>query len=117
MEIHIGKRIEKRAKELKIGTTELGKLINTSKQNVYGLFKRSSIDAKQLYELSKALKYNFFLLYDLSELEADNTIIKELEALRSENKNLKSEINSINEKYDLLQKINKLLEKDINRKK
>lgn len=35
MALHIGSKIKERAKELRIGSTELGRMINTSKQNVY----------------------------------------------------------------------------------
>lgn len=112
MKVHIGEKIRKRAEELKTGTTELGRIINTSKQNVYGIFKRSSIDAQLLYEVSKALRFNFFQYYDsleLAKFESKNT--KELEILRSENEKLKSELRTLKEKNELLQKINKLLDR------
>jgi len=63
MSIHIGEKIRKRAKELRIGPTELGKLIHTSKQNVMGIYTRRSIDAELLYKLSKALDHDFFQYY------------------------------------------------------
>ena len=63
MSIHIGERIRKRAKELRIGPTELGKMIHTSKQNVMGIYKRKSLDAEMLSKISKALDYDFFYHY------------------------------------------------------
>lgn len=63
MEIHIGDLIKRRAKELRIGPTELGGMIMTSKQNVYGIYKRKSIDTDLLRKISVALQYDFFLHY------------------------------------------------------
>ena len=110
MRTHIGEKIKKRAKELKLGTTELGKLINTSKQNIYGIFKRSSIDAEVLQDISKALNFNFFQFYEIPELQ-ENKFQNELTDLKKENERLKLEVKSLIEKNELLKKINNLLEK------
>ena len=63
MSVHIGEKIKQRAKELRIGPTELGKLIFTSKQNVSGIYKRKSIDVESLQKISQALNYDFFQYY------------------------------------------------------
>lgn len=68
MEIHIGEIIKNKARELRIGPTELGEKINTSKQNVYGIYKRKSIDTDLLRKISNALGHNFFTYY-VSTLE------------------------------------------------
>jgi len=62
-ELHIGERIKERAKELRIGATELGGIINTSKQNIYGIYKRRTIDTGLLKKISQALDCDFFALY------------------------------------------------------
>ena len=117
MKIHIGEKIKARAKELKLGTTELGKLINTSKQNIYGIFKRSSIDVDVLYEISRALKFNFFQYYEIPELnKKEGKLQKELEELHKEIARLNSEIESLTEKNELLKKINSLLDKKSGKK-
>lgn len=59
-DIHIGELIRIRSKELRIGPTELGAKIETSKQNVYGIFKRKSIDTELLTKICRALDYDFF---------------------------------------------------------
>lgn len=73
MEIHIGEIIKNKARELRIGPTELGEKINTSKQNVYGIYKRKSIDTDLLRKISNALGHNFFSYYvtslDISGVE------------------------------------------------
>ncbi|MBN8702475.1 MAG: helix-turn-helix transcriptional regulator [Bacteroidetes bacterium] len=66
MGVHIGEKIRQRAKELRMGPTELGKLVHTSKQNIAGIYKRKSIDAELLRKLSHALNYNFFEYYSPS---------------------------------------------------
>jgi hypothetical protein len=111
MNVHIGEKIKKRAKELKIGSTELGSLINTTKQNVYGIYKRPTIDVQLLYDISKALKFNFFQYYAIPELNTESKTYKEFTLLKKENEKLKADIRTLKEKNDLLQKINKLLEK------
>lgn len=118
MSIHIGEKVKARAKSLRIGPTELGKMINTSKQNIYGIYKRKSLDTETLRKLSNALDYDFFEYYRMSDdtpklvepggkyerLPAKTVPYKEFQKLKADYDNLK-------EKYDLLKKVNELLEK------
>jgi DNA-binding Xre family transcriptional regulator len=60
---HIGKEIQKQAKRLKVGSTELAKAINTTKQNIHRIYKTKSIDTEQLMEISKFLKFDFFNVF------------------------------------------------------
>lgn len=118
MKLHIGERIKARARELKIGPTEFGKLINTTKQNVTGIYSRASIDSSLLFEISKVLQFNFFKLYDLSQLESenDNKYVKQIVDLKKENARLKSDYQACKEQNKLMNKINILLEKQRARK-
>lgn len=122
MSIHIGQKIKERAKELNIGPTRLGEMINSSKQNVYGIFKRKSIDTELLKKISDVLQKDFFEYYGTpSSLQEDKDnyqklskrkvaeIIKELEKCKKEIEQLKGEITSKEIQY--LKKINQLLEK------
>jgi len=120
MKIHIGERIKQRAKELRIGPTELGRMINTSKQNVYGIFRRESIDTALLEKLGKALKYDFFTLYITPKLAppVKETPGKPGKGVKpyplpddSEYNQLKYQLSDLKEKYELLKKLNSLLEK------
>src|SRR5688500_1821753 len=107
MNIHIGEKIKARTKELKLGTTEFGMLIHTSKQNVYGIFKRKTIDAELLYSISLALRHDFFHYYYTPELEKlNNNRHKEIEELKRKNDKLKTELKAMSEKYKLLEKVN-----------
>jgi len=117
MAVNIGEKIKQRAKELRVGPTELGKMINTSKQNVYGIYKRKSIDTEMLRKLSKALNYDFFQYYlhdNLSFLgESQPYYGKKGKSAVSadEFQKLKRELEDMKEKYELLKKVNHLLEK------
>lgn len=116
MEIHIGQKIREKAKELRIGPTELSKMINTSKQNIYGIYKRKSIDTHLLSKISKALNHNFFKHYfsdeivlEVAEPKADYKTGKE--ELKQEVETLRKELEEMRDKQELLKKINVLLEK------
>jgi len=120
MSVHIGEKIKQRAKELRIGTTELGRLINTSKQNIYGIYKRKSTDSEMLRKLSDALDYDFFQYYAIYNLDNASTVSEPAGHYGKKNKQvvsleeyqkLKKELEDIKEKYELLKKINALLEK------
>jgi transcriptional regulator with XRE-family HTH domain len=116
MDIHIGEKIKARAGELRIGPTELARMINTSKQNVYGIFKRESIDTELLQKISRALKLDFFCYYFDPKLPIAE---EDLPKYYPRNKNrpdpaaeellaLRREIAELREKFDLLKKLYEL---------
>lgn len=118
MAFNIGEKIKLRAKQLRIGPTELGKLINTSKQNIYGIYKRKSLDTETLRKLSNALDYDFFDYYRVSdELSKTNDpaekYAKSSQKMVSfkEYQKVKTELENLKEKFELLKKVNELLEK------
>ncbi len=115
MKTHIGEKIKERAKELRIGTTELAKLVNTSKQNIYGIYKRESIDTTLLYKISKALNFDFFTYLSNPKLpphtNMPTTNKKEKKYLELEEFSVvKNQLMDLQEKYELLKKVNTLLE-------
>jgi transcriptional regulator with XRE-family HTH domain len=126
MKLHIGEKIKQRASELRIGPTELAKRINTSKQNVYGIYKRKSVDSELLKSLSEALDYDFFTFYYTIPVEIPN-LLKETEVVYGNKKHInpydvilqlekelvksRKELSNLEEKYKLQIKINSLLEK------
>lgn len=57
--LHIGKMIESVFNESGMKAAELARRIHTSRSNVYFIFKRPSIDMKQLLDLCEALNHNF----------------------------------------------------------
>ena len=121
MSVHIGEKIKIRARELRIGPTELGKLINTSKQNIYGIFKRKTVDTWLLQKLSDALEFNFFTYYQSEKTVGEDTVHYRkggkkppeviIAELTQKLETAKRELADLREKYELLKKVNELLEK------
>ena len=58
--IHIGKLIKSVFDESGLSVAEFARRINCGRSNIYFIFERSSIDVKQLIEISNALNHNFF---------------------------------------------------------
>ena len=104
-ELHIGECIKKRATELRIGATELGNLINTSKQNIYGIYKRRTIDTGLLKKLSAALDYDFFDLYSKVAISSgDHTDSDNFESLYQDIEQMRNEIEELKVKYESLER-------------
>lgn len=109
--VHIGTKIKERAEELKMRPTDLANRINTSKQNLYGIFKRQSIDSELLSEISRVLDYDFFQYYQHSSghkpnvLDPESDVYSDIAGLKAENKLLRAEVNALKEKFDMLKEI------------
>jgi predicted transcriptional regulator len=108
MALHIGKVIRQHLEEVGMTKSEFARRISTSPQNIYGIFKRKSIDSELLREISRCLNFDFFQYYSTSSLVLDekgsgkshvitaldmkrelDSCKKELEIIRSENEYLK----------------------------
>jgi hypothetical protein len=110
--MRIGERVEARAKELRIGPTELARKIKTSKQNVYDIYKRQSIDTELLSRLSKVLDYDFFQYFrgsanivneprpSYGKKKSTTALSAEIELML-----LKKEFQSLKDKYELLKEL------------
>ena len=120
---HIGKRIKQRVEELRMPVTEFASKINKSRTVAYNIFERKTIDTGLLNNICKVLNYNFYSLLNIellqfieptSEIKLANDIEKEL---RKEYSICQKELDELKEKYELLKKINGLLEEKIKNKK
>lgn len=114
--MRIGEKVEARAKELRIGPTELARKIKTTKQNIYHIYKRESIDTELLMRLSKVLDYDFFQYY--SE-ENESMVSEPARPAYGKNKKqpasgmstdmelllLRKEFQLLKDKYDLLKEL------------
>ena len=109
MALHIGKVIRQHLEEVGMTKSEFARRISTSPQNIYGIFKRKSIDSELLRDISRVLNFDFFQYYSTSalvlgeksgngkahvitamDMKRDLDMCrKELEILRSENEYLK----------------------------
>ena len=104
--LEIGAIIKHVSEEKNIGPTKLGKMIGTSKQNVYGIFKRKSVKSDLLLELSNVLGHNFFKYYvdELAKLWAEDPNAPELSGSShaADLAKLNKEIEHLNETNGLL---------------
>ena len=89
-EIHIGKEIHEVFINRGLTITEFAKRINKSRENVYNIFTRKSIDTDLLLVISDVLRFDFFLLYIITSKD-------------------KEEIENLKKEVDLLREINELL--------
>jgi len=116
--VHIGQKIRKIVNEQKIPVKEFASKINKSRTVVYNIFERKTIDTGLLDNIGDALKHNFFQYYineeefsvakddGISYLKKD----EEISVLKTGLQQSKKEITELNEKLELLKKINSLLE-------
>lgn len=63
LSLHIGKLIRKHLEELGMTKSEFARRLHTSPQNIYGIFKRKSIDTELLKNISIILNFDFFQYY------------------------------------------------------
>ncbi|MFA6924380.1 MAG: hypothetical protein WC223_09025 [Bacteroidales bacterium] len=121
MYIHIGEQIKQRAKELRMGPTELSSLVNTTKQNIYGIYKRKSIDSDLLLRFSIILDFDFFQLYSQlrnnvkNDVKIESAFNESMPKVSSQHDILKNELDSIRKENEMKDKMIKLLEDKINK--
>jgi hypothetical protein len=65
--IHIGKKIREEVDRQKIPVTTFAKKINRSRNVVYDIFERESIDTGLLNKIGKILNCDFFSLYSIQK--------------------------------------------------
>ncbi len=91
--LHIGSEIKGIVEAKGISITEFSKRINKSRENVYSIFNRKTIDTGLLFTISKVLEFDFFSLYipliDPSKINEIDTLKNEINLLREINKLLK----------------------------
>lgn len=61
--VHIGQKIKEVFESKGMTVVEFAKRINTSRENVYGIYKRKTLDVELLFKISEVLEYNFFQYY------------------------------------------------------
>lgn len=81
--VHIGEEIKKVFDERGISVSEFGRRISTSRENVYGIFKRETIDTGLLVKISKVLDHDFFRYYttltqEMIDLKKELTLFKNI---------------------------------------
>ena len=61
--VHIGKKIKQQLLLKKISVADFALKINTTRNNVYNIFARQSIDSELLFKISIILNHDFFQYY------------------------------------------------------
>jgi hypothetical protein len=84
-EIHIGQQIKIVFDTRGISVTEFARRINKSRENMYSIFSRKTIDTGLLFSISRVLEFDFFKLYSKSNY----VLQEEVQKLREENQILK----------------------------
>lgn len=118
MVIHIGKKIKEELYNQKIPVSAFAKKINRSRNVVYDIFERESIDTDLLNKISKILNCDFFSVYS-SQKEYSIDKVKnfnvndpailygkhaeELEAMKQQNEILLNEISYLKKIISLME--------------
>jgi len=117
MDVHAGKVVKEVFLASGMSVSELGRRVQTTRQNVYRIFERKSIDTALLQRLGKALSHDFFQHYiETPEnllAAMDNLKDKDQQVLYKEVKILQRELSDVKEKYEMVKRINELLEKEV----
>jgi hypothetical protein len=71
LKVHIGKKIQDVVDNSAYTIVAFAKEIGLTRDGVYKIFKKESIDTEQLQKISKVLNHNFFSYYE------KNNVIKE----------------------------------------
>lgn len=91
--IQIGELIKKVFDERGLSVSEFARRINKSRENVYDIFTRKTIDTGLLYTISEVLKFDFFKYYTQDESKG-----QEIKKLTEEVKFLKEVIEVLKKK-------------------
>ena len=68
--LHIGQLIQAQLKKDQRSVGWLSRQIPCSRNHVYKLFKRSSLDSELLFRISVVMQFNFFQYYTTAFLQA-----------------------------------------------
>ncbi|MEO6883518.1 MAG: hypothetical protein ABI199_05795 [Bacteroidia bacterium] len=84
--VNIGKIVEEQFEKSGFSVTEFGKRIHTTRENVYNIFRRKSMDSDLLQKISETLNHDFFQYYKKDILEKE---------VKEEDKNLIQQNNKL----------------------
>ena len=110
MAIHIGTLIRQQLEQTGMSKSEFARRINTTPQNIHGIFKRKSIDTDSLAQISDVLNHDFFQYFTIPK-----HLVKESGAQYKSGKGIKSysellaELDELKKEADQLRKENALL--------
>ena len=114
--LHIGKLVRKHLEELGMTKSEFARRLDTSPQNIYGIFKRKSLDTELLKNIGSVLNFDFFQYYGSGALYVNEDrptygkekvltaldLQRELDRLKKEHETLRQENNYLKEIVQLM---------------
>lgn len=107
MAIHIGKKIKEELYSQGISVSAFAKKINRSRNVVYDIFERESIDTDLLNKIGKILNCDFFSLYS-AQKEYSSSGIKHYHLTETPAQYLKQ-----SEELRIIQKQNEILQNEV----
>lgn len=95
MAVHIGKKIKEVFTQKGMKTSEFARRLHKSRENVYSIFKRETIDTGLLQEISTVLEHDFFQYYtplkgQVEELRKEIRLLKEMHEILATSKRSKT---------------------------
>jgi hypothetical protein len=98
--VHIGKKIKQQLSVKKMSVPDFASKINTTRNNVYNIFVRQSIDTELLYKICVILNHDFFQYYKpmgevISSEERDDFTMPDREWFTKHFKTLNSKIDKL----------------------
>ncbi|MDO4462239.1 MAG: helix-turn-helix domain-containing protein [Bacteroidia bacterium] len=77
--IHIGELVKAQFEKRGCTVSWLARQLNCDRSNIYDIFKRGSVDTNRLYDICKALDYNFFAILadNFAKAQADSNKLTE----------------------------------------
>jgi hypothetical protein len=120
--IHIGKRIKEILGESRFSVIEFAAKINRTRDVVYKIFAKESIDTALLQKISQVLEHDFFSYYSQAlpvvKEPGKTGYVKKTDLISSmgeELKDFKKKLTALEEQYETLQKLNRLQEEKLKR--
>ena len=102
--------------------SEFARRINTSRENVYGIFRRQTLDTGLLLRIRNVLEHDFFSYYNKGSQQfsfedpafygkpsSRSTLLRQGKSLRTDLEACRAELDMVKKEVDYLRKINKLL--------
>ncbi len=124
MVIHIGKKIKEEVSKQRMSVSAFAKKISRSRNVVYDIFDRESVDTDLLHKIGKVLNCDFFSLYSAQKEYSQEGVksfgVKELESgyskkgledlmsLQQQNQALKNEVVYLKKIISLLEGTKKI---------
>jgi hypothetical protein len=123
MRVHIGKKIREEVTRRGMPVSEFARRINRSRNVVYDIFERESVDTALLNRIGKVLHCDFFSLYSAQKEYAQEgvrsfaTAEPQAKYAQAEHSDLQNQVRLLKHEITYLKKIVSLLEKEAGRAK